>query len=218
MARGCSDSPRSWPRSALCWAGRTARLPAAAGWIVALASVSAAGLAYGGADRFVYLGLASLLLVLADRFAAHWTGLSPFLLPGGPADPIARDFARVRRERSPLTVASISTERPRGASRRLAQVAGTLAPYLRLTDAVVRVAADSVVVILPGADDRSAMAVLQRLPEPERGDLLIGTASFPEDGQTYGLLKEVARSRQGPWWRGGGPTSNGHARCVLGGR
>ena len=73
-------------------------------------------------------------------------------------------------------------------------------------------AADGVVVILPGADDRTAMAVLQRLPEHERADLLLGTATFPEDGQTYALLKEVARSRRGQWWSGGGPTSNGHAR------
>jgi lipopolysaccharide/colanic/teichoic acid biosynthesis glycosyltransferase len=194
------------------WAGRTGRVPTGAGWIAAIASVALVALGYDGADRFVYIGLASLLLVLADRFAAHWIGLSGFLLPGrAPPDPIARDFARVRRERSPLTVVSISTERPRQASRRLAQVARTLAPYLRLTDAVVRVAADSVVVILPGADDRSAMAVLQRLPERERGDLLLGTATFPEDGQTYSLLKAVARSRRGPWWRGGGPTANGDA-------
>jgi lipopolysaccharide/colanic/teichoic acid biosynthesis glycosyltransferase len=194
------------------WAGRTTRLPAAAGWIAAVACVALAGVGYDGADRFVYLGVGALLLVLADRFAAHWIGLSAFLMPGGrPPDPIARDFARVRRERSSLTVASISTGRPRQASRRLAQVARTLAPYLRLTDAVVRVAADSVVVILPGADDRRAMAVLQRLPEHERADLLLGTATFPDDGQTYALLKEVARSRQGQWWSGGGPTSNGRA-------
>ena len=193
------------------WAGRTTRLPAAAGWIAAVVPVAVAALAYGGTDRFVYIGLSALLLVLGDRFAAHWAGLSAFLLPGGPPDPIARDFARVRRERSPLTVASISTERPRGASQRLARAARALAPYLRLTDAVVRVAADGVVVILPGADDRSAMAVLQRLPELERGDLLLGTASFPEDGQTYGLLKEVARSRREPWRRGGGPSANGDA-------
>jgi lipopolysaccharide/colanic/teichoic acid biosynthesis glycosyltransferase len=192
------------------WAGRTERWPAAAGWIAAVASVAVAALGYAGSDRFVYLGLAALLLVLADAFAAHWIGLSGFLLPGGgPPDPIARDFARVRRERSALTVASISTEAPRQASRRLARVARALAPHLRLTDAVVRVAADSVVVILPGADVRSAMSVLQRLPEGERGDLLLGTATFPEDGPTYALLKEVARSRRGPWRRGGGPTANG---------
>jgi lipopolysaccharide/colanic/teichoic acid biosynthesis glycosyltransferase len=197
------------------WAGRTARVPAAAGWIAAAACVAAAGVGYGGTDRFLYIGLASLLLVLADTFAAHWIRLSAFLLPGGaPPDPIARDFARVRRERSPLTVASISTGDPRRTSRRLAQVARALAPYLRLTDAVVRVAADSVVVILPGADDRSARGVLQRLPEGERSDLLLGTATFPQDGQTYALLKEVARSRRGPWWRGGGPTANGHAGRV----
>jgi lipopolysaccharide/colanic/teichoic acid biosynthesis glycosyltransferase len=83
-------------------------------------------------------------------------------------------------------------------------------PCLRVTDALVRVAADGVVVVLPGADDRVALAVLDRMPAHQRGDLLLGTATFPEDGQTYSLLKQVARSRRRPWSGGGTPSSNGH--------
>jgi lipopolysaccharide/colanic/teichoic acid biosynthesis glycosyltransferase len=143
-------------------------------------------------------------------------GLSAFLLRDGaagtrlPPDPIARDFARVRRERSPLTVASIAAATQRAPSRRLGEIARALMPYLRVTDAVVRVAADGVVVVLPGADDRVALSVLDRLPAHQRAGLLLGMATFPEDGQTYALLKEVARSRRRPWPTGGPPSSNGH--------
>ncbi len=78
-------------------------------------------------------------------------------------------------------------------------------PCLRLTDAVVRVTGGRLVVVLPGADDRVAMTVLGRVPTAARGDLLLGTATFPDDGQTFGLLKELARSREMPWPRGDGP-------------
>jgi lipopolysaccharide/colanic/teichoic acid biosynthesis glycosyltransferase len=198
-------------------AGRAARLPAAVGWTAALACVAVAGLRYPSGDRLVYVGLAVLLLVVADRVAVFTAGLSAFLLgdaaagTASPPDPIARDFARVRREQSPLTVASIAVGRARGSSRRLAQVARALVPYLRVTDAVVRVAADGVVVVLPGADDRIATAVLDRMPVRQRGDLLLGTATFPHDGPTYALLKDVAQSRRRPWSSGGTPSSNGHA-------
>src|SRR3954470_4008605 len=141
-------------------AGRALRLPAAVGWAAALACIGAAALAYHGGDRLLYLGLAALVLAVADRFAVVAAGLSAFLLGDAaagtrsPADPIARDFARVRREGSPLTVASIAVARARGSSHRLAEVARALLPCLRVTDAVVRVAADGVVVVLPGADER----------------------------------------------------------------
>ncbi|MEA2419824.1 MAG: hypothetical protein QOE60_2030, partial [Thermoleophilaceae bacterium] len=196
--------------------GRAAPLPKAASWAVALACVGGAGLGYTGDDRLVYLGLGVLLLVVADRVAVVAAGLSAFVLGDGsagmrsPPDPIARDFARVRRERSPLTVASIAAQPARASSRRLAEVARALMPCLRVTDALVRVAADGVVVVLPGADDRVALAVLDRMPAHQRGDLLLGTATFPEDGQTYSLLKQVARSRRRPWSGGGTPNSNGH--------
>jgi lipopolysaccharide/colanic/teichoic acid biosynthesis glycosyltransferase len=194
-------------------AGRAARLPALITWPLGLGCVVAYALGYGLADLAVYVGLAALLMLVVDRFAALSVGLSAFLLKEGPAppDPIARDFARVRRERSRLTVASISVARTRGASRRLAQVAHALVPHLRVTDAVVRLAPDGVAVVLPGADDHAARSVLGRLPVRERSDLVLGTATFPDDGQTYALLKDVARSRQRPWPSGDGPSANGHA-------
>jgi lipopolysaccharide/colanic/teichoic acid biosynthesis glycosyltransferase len=197
-------------------AARAARLPAAAGWAIALAAIAVGALGYAGDDLLVYLSLALLLLVVADRVAVLAAGLSAFLLGDGaagtrlPPDPIARDFARVRREGSPLTVASIAAAPQRARSRLLAEIARALMPCLRVTDAVVRVAADGVVVVLPGADDRVAMAVLDRLPDHQRAGLLLGTATFPEDGQTYALLKQVARSRRRPWPTGGPPSSNGH--------
>ena len=194
-------------------AGRAARLPALVTWPVGLGCVTAYAVGYGLTDLGLFVGLAAVLMLIVDRFAGLSFGLSPFLLEEGAAapDPIARDFARVRRERSQLTVASISVAGTRGASRRLAHVAHVLAPYLRMTDAVVRVAADGVAVVLPGADERVAMTVLGRMPHPERGDLTVGTATFPDDGQTYAVLKEVARSRRRPWATGDGPSTNGHA-------
>jgi lipopolysaccharide/colanic/teichoic acid biosynthesis glycosyltransferase len=194
-------------------AGRTARLPAVVGWPLGLACVAAYGVGYGLSDHAVYVGLAALLMLVVDRFAALSVGLSHFLsATPAPADPIARDFARVRRERSLLTVVSISVARSRGPARRLAQVARTLVPYLRVTDAVVRVAPDDVAVVLPGADDQVARTVLGRIPARERSDLVLGTATFPDDGQTYELLKDVARSRRRPWPSGDGPSANGHER------
>jgi lipopolysaccharide/colanic/teichoic acid biosynthesis glycosyltransferase len=187
-------------------AGRAARLPALLTWPLALGCVAAYAIRYGVTELVLYVAVAVLLMLVVDRFAVLSLGLSAF------PDPIARDFARVRRERSPLTVASISSARARPSSRRVAQVARTLVSYLRVTDAVVDVAADSVVVVLPGADDRVALAVLGRVPAGERDDLLLGTATFPEDGQTYALLKHVARSRRRPWPSGDGPSSNGHLR------
>ncbi len=109
-------------------AGRAARLPALVTWPVGLGFVTAYAVGYGLTDLGLFVGLAALLMLIVDRFAGLSFGLSPFLLEEGAAapDPIARDFARVRRERSPLTVASISAARPRGSSRRLAQVAHAL--------------------------------------------------------------------------------------------
>jgi lipopolysaccharide/colanic/teichoic acid biosynthesis glycosyltransferase len=191
-------------------AGYATRLPALVTWPLGLGCVAAYALAYGLSDLAVFVGLAALLMLVVDRFAALSVGLSAFLLDAAPPDPIARDFARVRRERSRLTVASISVARTRGSSRRVAQVAHTLVPYLRVTDAVVRAEPDGVAVVLPGADDHAARCVLGRIPAHARGDLVLGTATFPDDGQTYALLKDVARSRQRPWPREDGPSANGH--------
>jgi lipopolysaccharide/colanic/teichoic acid biosynthesis glycosyltransferase len=194
--------------------GRSSRIPPVLSWAAALGSVGVGAIAYGGHDLLAYLGLATLLLVVADRFAAVAVALSGLMLGGSrrAPDPIARDFARVRREGSPLTVASIGVVPGRGSSRRLAEVAQALLPSLRITDAVVRVSVEGVVVVLPGADDQAALAVLDRLSGGQRGDLLLGTATFPEDGQTYALLKLVARSRRRPWPSDRGPGSNGRIR------
>ncbi|HEX3277799.1 MAG TPA: sugar transferase [Thermoleophilaceae bacterium] len=195
--------------------GRSTRLPPAATWAAALGSISVGALGYGGRERLVYLALAALLLIVTDRFAALATSIEDYVVRGGPRrppDPIARDFARVRREGSPLTVTSIGVASGRGSSRRLAEVAQALLPSLRITDAVVRASAEGVVVVLPGADERVALAVLDRLPGGQRGDLVLGTATFPEDGQTYALLKQVARSRRRPWPADQGPGSNGRLR------
>jgi lipopolysaccharide/colanic/teichoic acid biosynthesis glycosyltransferase len=158
-------------------------------------------------------------MVVVDRFAALSVGLSAFLLREGgagtralrsagltPADPIARDFARARRERSPLAVASISVPETRESSRRLARIARELVPRLRMTDAIVRVAPWRVVVVLPDTAGGVAMSVLGRAPAGERADVLLGIAAFPEDGQTFASLKEVARSRERPWPRKRKPT------------
>jgi lipopolysaccharide/colanic/teichoic acid biosynthesis glycosyltransferase len=201
--------------------GRSTRLPPAATWAAAIGSVGIGALGYGDKDLLVYLGLAALLLVVADRFAVLAAGLSGFVLGDGtagtrlPPDPIARDFARARREGSAVTVASIGVASTRGSSRRLADVARALLPCLRITDALVRVSAEDVVVVLTGADEQVALAVLDRLPGGQRDDLLLGTATFPEDGQTYALLKRVARSRRRPWPDRQGPGSNGRVRRPL---
>jgi lipopolysaccharide/colanic/teichoic acid biosynthesis glycosyltransferase len=194
--------------------GRSTRIPPLLTWAVAIGSVGVGAIGYGGHDLPAYLGLAALLLLVADRFGAVAAALSGLMVggPRRPPDPIARDFARVRREGSPLTVASIGVASGRGSARRLAEVARALLPSLRVTDAVVRVSAEGVVVVLPGADDQAALAVLDRLPGGQRGDLLLGTATFPEDGQTYALLKQVARSRRRPWPSDRGPGSNGRVR------
>jgi lipopolysaccharide/colanic/teichoic acid biosynthesis glycosyltransferase len=190
-------------------AGRAARLPFWVTWPLALACVAAYALAYGAADLVLYVVLVALLTLVVDRFAVLSVGLSAMLAP---PDPIARDFARVRREESHLAVASISVAGGRRSSRRLGQIARELVPGLRMTDAVVRVATGrEVVVILPGADSDVATAVLGRAPARERTDVLVGIATFPEDGQTFASLKEVARSRERPWSGGGGQTSRGRS-------
>ncbi|MEA2402575.1 MAG: hypothetical protein QOK00_2978 [Thermoleophilaceae bacterium] len=181
--------------------GRAARLPSWATWPPALGCVGAYALHYGAEDLVIYVGLAALLMLIVDRFALLSVGVSPS------PDPVARDFARVRRERSHLAVASISVPGGRGSTRRVAQVAGELATGLRMTDAVVRVATGAeVVVVMPGADSDVALAVLGRSPAGERTNALIGVASFPEDGQTFESLKAVARARARPWQRGDGPS------------
>jgi lipopolysaccharide/colanic/teichoic acid biosynthesis glycosyltransferase len=206
---------------AVLLAARRVRLPAVAAWMLGLICLAAGAFAYDGSERLAYLSLAPLLLVVVDRFAVISEGLSAFVLADGaagrrsPPDLVARDFARVRRERAPLTVASISAAHPRGAGRRLARATAALITHLRVADTVVRVAADGVVVVLPGADERVALTVLDRLPAHQRADLLMGLATFPEDGQSYARLKQVARSRRRPWPAGPGPGSNGRVESEV---
>ncbi len=187
-------------------AGRAARLPSRVTWPLAIGCLAVFALGYHGADLALLLGLSLVLMLVVDRFAALSAGLSAFLLTDGaaaPPDPIARDFARVRREEAPLSVASISLA-GRGSSRRLAEVARELVPSLRLTDAIVRLTTGRLVVVLPGADAHVASAVLVRSPAGNRPNVLLGIATFPEDGPTFALLKDVARSRELPWPREGG--------------
>ena len=190
-------------------AGRAARLPAWVTWPAGLGLVAVYAVRYGAEDLLTYVGLAAALMILIDRLAALSDGLSGLLLRDGrlsaPTDPIARDFARVRREEAPLSVGLISFSEPRPSSRRLARVVRAVLPYLRVTDAVVRLAGGGVAVVLPGADARVAASVLGRALAAEPPGLLLGVATFPEDGQTFAVLKDVARSRQRPWPGDAGP-------------
>jgi lipopolysaccharide/colanic/teichoic acid biosynthesis glycosyltransferase len=201
-------------------AGRAARLPSRVTWPAALAGVAVYAIGFGEANAFLFVGLVAVLMVVVDRFAVLSIGLSTFLLSNGtpgtrtlrsatlaPPDPIARDFARARREESHLAIASISVPETRESSRRLARIARELVPRLRLTDAVVRVAPGRVVVVLPGVDNDVAMAVLGRAPPGEATDVLLGVATFPVDGHTFGALKDVARSREEPWPPESGPSA-----------
>jgi len=179
-------------------AGRAARLAPWAVWTPALACAAVGALGRHGLALGLYLGLVAALLIVADRFAALAIALSAFCLPGKD-DPIAREFARARRDDSRLAVASIAVPRARNASRRLAHVARALMPTVRRTDAIVRALADRLVVVLPGGDDAVAIAVLRRALADEDGDLRIGTATFPHDGPTWASLRQVARAREQPW-------------------
>jgi hypothetical protein len=179
-------------------AGRAAHLPSGAVWASAITCAAVGTLGRHGLALALYLGLVAALLIVADRFAALAIALSAFCLPGKD-DPIAREFARARRDDSRLAVASIAVPRARGTSRRLARVSRALMPSLRRTDAVVRALANRLVVVLPGGDDDVAIAVLSRALADDGGDLRIGTATFPHDGPTWALLKDVARARERPW-------------------
>jgi hypothetical protein len=193
--------------------GRAARLPSQAIWPVAIGFASAGAVGRGGLDLALYVGVVGAMLAVVNRFAALAVDLSAFCLPGDDAggrrtlhtttlaDPVAREFARARRYESPLTVASIAVPNARGASRRLARIAGELVPSLRRTDAIVRALTNRLVVVLPGGDDDVAVAVLSRVLAGHDTDVLVGTATFPHDGATWASLKDVARAREEPWPR-----------------
>jgi len=190
-------------------AGRAARLPGWVTWPAGLALVAVYAVRYGTEDLVTYVALAAALMILIDRLAALSDGLSGLLLrdgrPSGPTDPIARDFARVRRQEVPLSVGLVSVSEARPSPRRVARVVRQVLPYLRVTDTLVRLPGGGVAVVLPGADARIAASVLGRALAAEPPGLLLGVATFPEDGQTFAVLKEVARSRQRPWPGDAGP-------------
>jgi hypothetical protein len=194
-------------------AGAAFGLPSWATWPAALACAAAGALGRSGTDLVVYLGLVAILLLVARRFARLSVDLSAFCRPrddaAGPrtlhtttlADPIAREFARARRDASHLAIASIAMPEGRGAARRLARIARELVTGLRRTDAVVRAITNRLVVVLPGGDEEVATTVLERALVGERAEVLVGTATFPQDGATWESLKEVARAREQPWPR-----------------
>jgi hypothetical protein len=196
-------------------AGNASRLPSWATWPAALVCAAVGALGHHGTDLVVYVVLVSGLLLVAGRFARMSADLSAFCRTEEDAaarrtfrtttlaDPVAREFARARRDQSRLVVASIAVPEARGAARRLARIARELVPSLRRTDAIVHAITDRLVVVLPGGDDDVAAAVLERALVGERKGVLVGTATFPEDGPTWESLKDVARSRERPWpWTG----------------
>jgi hypothetical protein len=189
-----------------------ARLPSWATWPSALFCAAIGGLGHHGADLLVYVGLVAILLLTAGRFAHLSADLSAFCrlednaaeprtfrVATTLADPVAREFARARRNESHLVVVSIAVPETRGAARRLARIARDLVPILRRTDAIVRAITDRLLVVLPGGDNDVATTVLGRALAGGRNDLLVGTATFPEDGPTWETLKAVARAREQPW-------------------
>jgi hypothetical protein len=213
---------------AVILAGAAFGLPSWATWPTALACAAVGALGRGGTDLVVYLGLVAILLLVARRFARLSADLSAFCRPqedaAGPrtlrtttlADPVAREFARARRDASRLAVASIAVPEARGAARRLARIARELVPSLRRTDAIVRAITDRLVVVLPGGDDEVATTVLERVLVGECVEVLVGTATFPEDGPTWESLKEVARARERPWPRARTARAGSHpARVSL---
>jgi len=213
-------------------AGNAARLPRWAIWPGALVCAAVGALGHRGTDAVLYLVLVTALLVTAGRFARLSGDLSAFCLAhdgaGGraalrtaaPADPVARELARARRDGSRLTVATITVPKARATARRLARIAHELIADLRRTDAVVRAVTDRLLVVLPGGDHDVAMAVIARVLAGRQGEVLVGTATFPEDGPTWEALKDVARERERPWpWMqdegvgsGAGPMSRNGAR------
>ena len=87
----------------------------------------------------------------------------------------------------------------RGATRNLARIARELGSSLRRTDVIVRAFTDRLLVVLPGADEAVALAVLGRALVGERREVRIGAAAFPEDGPTWESLTDVAQRREQPW-------------------
>jgi lipopolysaccharide/colanic/teichoic acid biosynthesis glycosyltransferase len=217
-------------------AGRAARLPARAAWPAAVVCVAIGAFGFDGWEVAAYVVLVALLLFLVDRFAALSVGLSTFVVPttgagiraGGTmtlTSPVTRELAHARREGWPLSVVSISVPPGRGSSRRLAKLAQGLVPSLRRSDVIVRALSDRLVVVMPRIRARGAIAVLARALAGHDETVRLGIAAFPEDGLTWGALKEAAQQREQPWAPGsrsggGGPAEplapeRGHAASGV---
>jgi lipopolysaccharide/colanic/teichoic acid biosynthesis glycosyltransferase len=202
-------------------AARAARLPTWAAWpaVILCAAIGAVG--FDGWEVAAYVALVALLLLLVDRFTALSVKLSTFVVPtsgaGTPAQgtmtlmsPVARELAHARRESWPLSVVSLSVPVGRGSSRRLAKVAQELVLSLRRSDVIVRALSDRLAVVMPRLEGEAARAVLARALDGSEESILVGIATFPEDGLTWAALKDAARQREQPWApgerdRGGGP-------------
>jgi lipopolysaccharide/colanic/teichoic acid biosynthesis glycosyltransferase len=216
--------------AALVWilAGRRARLPYWVAWPPAIGCAAVGALGQDGINLVLYLGVVALMLLLADRFAALLLGLSTFCVPRGGVrtrtpitmpltDPVAREFAHVRRHGWPLAVVSVSVRKGRGASRRVARIARDLLPNVRRTDVIVRVADERLLLLLPGGDNQVGASVLARCVDEERTDLFVGIAAFPGDGPTFASLREVAEAREQPWPAGGRPGADQRPGRLAGG-
>ena len=192
-------------------AGNAARAPSWATWPVGLLCAALGARGLHGVELVAYAGLVATLMIVAGRFARLSADLAAFCLPDEDArgrrtlhtttlaDPVAREFARARRSGSPLAVASVAVPNVRGATRHLARIARELGSSLRRTDVIVRAFTDRLLIVLPGANEAVALAVLGRAMAGEGKEVRIGSAAFPEDGPTWESLTDVAQRREQPW-------------------
>lgn len=196
---------------AVVLAGKTARAPSWATWPVGLLCAGLGARGLHGVQLAAYAVLVATLIIVASRFARLSEDLAAFCLADEDAgrrrtfhtttlaDPVAREFARARRSGTPVAVASVAVPNVRGATRHLARIAREMGSSLRRTDVIVRAFTDRLLVVLPGANEALALAVLGRALVGEGGELRVGAAVFPEDGPTWESLTEVAQLREQSW-------------------
>jgi GGDEF domain-containing protein len=125
------------------------------------------------------------------------SAVDPLLGPAAIADLARRELERAERYRRVLSLAVI--ELPEGDAREAALVR-RLSATLRGPDAVGRLDAGGLLILLPETPRGGAEACirrLRRLTESDVGDLQIGIASFPQDGQRWDELVRVALGRMG---------------------
>ena len=196
---------------ALVLAGQAARAPSWATWPVGLLCAALGARGLHGVELIAYAVLVATLMIVAGRFARLSADLAAFCLPDEDtrgrrtlhtttlADPVARELARARRSGLPLAVASVAVPNVRGATRHQARIARELGWSLRRTDVIVRAFTDRLLVVLPGADEAVALAVLGRALVGEGRKVRVGAAAFPEDGPTWESLTDVAQRREQSW-------------------